>query len=254
LKKIFSADWYVNGAGKRTAKGTYYRYRPHYYWLPLLALYCGGRLNELSQLYLQDIVQSGGIHCLDFNLQGDGKLDLDEGDGADARDKSLKNVSSARVVPLPQKLINLGFLEYVEKLRALGYTRLFPELGFDAEKGYGKYAGKWFNDSFLGKQLAIPRDGTKTFHSMRHNFATALGIIQAQPNAKADLMGHSRRGATVETRYDKGDLGEKKALIDRVEHQHPEIQPFDVDKGVQAMKDALKLKTSRVGKARPASI
>src|SRR5690606_3469952 len=140
------------------------------------------------------------ILCLDFNLTGDGKLDLDEHDATDATDKSLKNISSARVIPIPQRLIDLGFLEYVERLKMRGHVRLFPELNFDAEKGYGKYAGKWFNDALLGKRLGIPRDGTKTFHSMRHNFATALGALQAEPNQKADLMGHTRKGSTSEVR------------------------------------------------------
>jgi integrase len=247
LAKVFSTSWYVNGVGDRTAKGTFYAYRPHYYWLPILALYCGGRLNELAQLYLKDIVAPHGIHCLDFNLEGDGKIDVDEADVEDAVDKSLKNMSSARRVPIPQLVIDLGFIRYVEKLRELGHTRLFPELIFDAQKGYGKYAGKWFNDALLGRKLGIPRDGKKTFHSMRHNFATALGALRAEPNQKADLMGHTRKGSTSEVRYDKGVFESRKALIDQVRHAHPRIHPFDVELGVQALKDALFLKTSRKG-------
>ncbi len=248
LNKVFSAPWFVKGVGDRTAKGTFYAYRPHYYWLPILALYCGGRLNELAQLYLKDIVAPHGIYCLDFNLEGDGKIDIDEADAEDAVDKSLKNMSSARRVPVPQLVIDLGFIHYVERLRELGHTRLFPELIFDAEKGYGKHAGKWFNDALLGKKLGIPRNGKKTFHSMRHNFATALGALHAEANQKADLMGHTRKGSTSEVRYDKGVFESRKILIDQVTHAHPKIQPFDVELGVQALKDALALKASRVGK------
>jgi hypothetical protein len=90
LALIFSASWFKNGVGKLSAKGTYYSYRPHYYWLPILALYCGGRLNELSQLYLADVVVHEGVHCLDFNLAGEDKLDIDESDLADAVDKSRR--------------------------------------------------------------------------------------------------------------------------------------------------------------------
>ena len=123
------------------------------------------------------------------------------------------------------------------------------ELLFDEEKGYGKYAGKWFNDAFLGKQLAIPRNGKKTFHSMRHNFATALGALRADQIQKADLMGHKRRGSTTEVRYDKGNFMGLKALIDQVTHPHPPIHAFDVEQGVQALQHALALKSSRVGKS-----
>jgi integrase len=258
LSKVFSADWFASGAGKPTVKGTFYSYRPHYYWLPVMALYCGGRLNELSQLYLKDVTVHQSVHCLDFNLLGDGKIELDETDAPDATDKSLKNIRSARLVPIPQLLIDLGLIAYVERLRELGYTRLFPELTHDAEKGYGKYAGKWFNDSLLGKKLGIPRNGKKTFHSMRHNFATALGALRAEPSQKSDLMGHRRTGSTTEVRYDKGVFENHKLLMDQITHQHPKIHPFNVELGVQALKDALTLKTSRVGKgiepisARPA--
>lgn len=248
LNKVFSAPWFVNGVGARTAKGTFYAFRPHYFWLPLLALYCGGRLNELSQLYLKDVVVHESLDCLDFNLVGDDKIEVDEGDPADAEDKSLKNTSSARIVPIPHRLIELGFIAYVKRLRELGYTRLFPELKFDAEKGYGKHAGKWFNDAFLGKKLGIPRDGKKTFHSMRHNFATALGALNAEPNLKADLMGHMRKGSTAEVRYDKGAFANRKTLIDQVTHPLPRIHPFNVELGVQALKDAVALKASRAGK------
>lgn len=247
LTALFSVDWFAQGVGRLTAKGSYYYYRPHYYWLPLLALYCGGRLNELSQLYLSDIVIKDSIPCIDFNLIGANKIDIDEGDysGA-ATDKSLKNISSVRLVPIPKYIIGLGFLEYVEVLRKAGYTRLFPELLFDSEKGYGKYAGKWFNDSLLGKQLKIPRDGRKTFHSMRHNFATALGALRAELNLKADLMGHKRKGATADVRYDKGSLLDQKRVIDQLTHSHPSIHPFDVEAGLKALKDALTLKVRRV--------
>lgn len=246
LEKIFNAVWFKTGCGKVTAKGDYYSYRPHYYWLPILALYCGGRLNELSQLYLADIIEVEGIPSLDFNLVGENKIDIDEGDTPDVSDKSLKNISSARKIPIPQILIELGFIDYVLKLRELGHIRLFPELLFDSEKGYGKYAGKWFNDAFLGRQLEIPRDGTKTFHSLRHNFATALGTLTAIPNQKSDLMGHQRKGSTTEVRYDKGHFLDRKKLIDKIAHPHPSIQPFNVEEGIKALNDGLKLKQTRV--------
>ncbi|MGT2505924.1 hypothetical protein [Cupriavidus basilensis] len=59
LGRIFGADWYQTGRGELTSEGTFRTYRPHYYWLPLLGLYTGARINELSQLYLDDIRQTG---------------------------------------------------------------------------------------------------------------------------------------------------------------------------------------------------
>lgn len=154
LQKVFSAFWFANGTGQKTAAGRFYAYRPHYYWLPLLALYAGGRLNELSQLYLRDIVDiDDGIAFIDFNLLGDDKLDIDESDPSPAGDKSLKTIAAQRQIPVHHRLIELGFLDYVRALRLAGHNRLFPELKFDRNKGYGKAAGSWFNERFLGTEL-----------------------------------------------------------------------------------------------------
>lgn len=169
LEKIFSAIWFTRGTTDRNTRGRFYNFQPHYYWLPLLGLYTGARLNELSQLYLTDLKMTiSGIWYLDFNLDTPDKID------ADSSDKSLKTVNSQRIIPLHPHLIQLGLSDYAKALKATGYLRLFPELKHDSIKGYGKPAGSWFNERFLGKQLSIPRDGKRTFHSFRHTFITAL--------------------------------------------------------------------------------
>lgn len=254
LASVLGLEWFANGVGNRTADGVFYHYRPHYYWLPLLAIYAGGRLNELCQLYLDDIKSEYDIAYIDFNLDGEGKLDADDGDeGHGENDKSLKNTSSFRKVPVHSELIRLGFLDYVSALREAGRTRLFEELKHDPIKGYGKPAGKWFNDVILGKRLGIARDGRTTFHSLRHNYASALGRTTAGSNQRADLMGHRRKGTTGDVRYDKGSLTELKTCIDQVRYPElPRIEAFDVAQGIEALCHALELKRSRKGASRSA--
>jgi integrase len=243
LAKIFSASWFTAGVGTRTAKGVFYAYRPHYYWLPLLGLFTGGRLNELSQLYLKDIVEVEGIPCIDFNLLGEGKLDVDGPDPLPALDKSLKTVNSRRLIPIHAKLQEWGLLTYVSALQRAGHTRLFPELAFDSRKGYGKAAGKWFNERYLGTELHIPRNGRKTFHSFRHNFATALGALSVETSIKSDLMGHARGDALVESRYDKGaKLRTHLALMNRITYALPSIAALSIPDAMQSVSDALELK------------
>lgn len=151
LEKIFSVHWFSTGTGERNKQGRFHQFRPHFYWLPLLGIYTGARLNELSQLYITDVkVTETGVYYLDFNLDGPGKLDVD------APEKSLKNVNSKRIVALHPHLIELGLPDYVKALANAGHLRLFPELKHDAIKGYGKPAGSWFNGRFLGIQLDIP--------------------------------------------------------------------------------------------------
>lgn len=109
LERIFGAEWFKTGRGEVTKGGTYRTFCPHYYWLPLLGLYTGARINELSQLYLDDVRQtSAGVWYLDFNRNGADKLDADA-----AADKSLKSPNAEREVPLHKVLLGQGFVEYV---------------------------------------------------------------------------------------------------------------------------------------------
>jgi integrase len=109
MAQVFGADWFLNGVGKKDKRGGYSSYQPHYYWLPLLGLLSGGRLNELSQLYLDDILQSeDGCWFLDFNLEGANKIAVDPKDETILSvDKSLKTVNSQRVVALHESLVVL---------------------------------------------------------------------------------------------------------------------------------------------------
>jgi len=75
-----------------------------YYWVPLLGLYTGARLNELCQLYVNDIRQIDKIWCIDINRN--------------TNDKKLKNGSSERIIPIHPKLIELRFLEFVKEQKS----------------------------------------------------------------------------------------------------------------------------------------
>jgi hypothetical protein len=42
--------------------------------------------------------------------------------------RRIKNAQSKRSIPIHPELLRLGFLDYVRKIRALGYKLLFPGL------------------------------------------------------------------------------------------------------------------------------
>jgi site-specific recombinase XerD len=52
LIQIFSAPQLTNAK------------KPHHYWLPILALYTGARINELCQIYTDDIQEIENISCI----------------------------------------------------------------------------------------------------------------------------------------------------------------------------------------------
>ncbi|KAF0096435.1 MAG: putative Phage integrase [Puniceicoccaceae bacterium 5H] len=144
------------------------------YWLPLMALYSGARLEELGQLRLTDIRQEGEIAYFDINRDDPGK--------------SLKNASSARRVPLHPALLEAGFLDEVERQRRLGSTHLFPALRHDMIKCTGPFS-KWIN-RYLSRTCGVD-DKRKVFHSFRHTFKDACREAEVPGEVQEALMGHS---------------------------------------------------------------
>jgi integrase len=245
LALIFSQPWFELGRGQQTKRGVYYHFQPFYYWMPLIALYAGARLNEIAQLHLKDIVQSdSGVWYLDFNLEGEGKMDIDEGDDDNSDDgKRLKTVNAVRIVALHPELIRLGLPGYAQALRDAGYSRLFPELSRDEIKGHGKYAGQWFNERFLGKGLKVPRNGTLTFHSFRHTFINACERLEMRERVRNEISGHSRGKGVGDLVYIKDRTADEQfSFLAPLHFNLPPIAAFDVFEGALALQHAMQRK------------
>jgi hypothetical protein len=119
------------------------------FWLPLLALFTGARLNELSSLKSSNVANSDliGTHCIYIKAEK-------------RAGKRLKTEQSERFVPLHPHLIANGFLEFVSdqtsERGANGW--LFPKV---APGTTGKSAfSKWFG-RYIGAHGIT--DGSKVF-------------------------------------------------------------------------------------------
>ena len=79
---------------------------PELFWIPLLALFLGCRLNELCQLDCADIQKHSGIYCL--HISPDDRETM-------LKKKEVKRTKTknTRIVPIPQKILDLGFLKYI---------------------------------------------------------------------------------------------------------------------------------------------
>jgi integrase len=149
LQKLFSKVTY---APKNSPQ-------PHKYWLPLLGLYTGARLNELCQLYLDDVVTVNGIQCIHFRET--------------RPDQKLKTVSSERLVPMHSRLRELGFPEFIKAQQELGHQRVFPEPTCHKKHGYSADTSKWFTR--VRELHGFRDDGAKKdFHSCCHTLADHL--------------------------------------------------------------------------------
>ncbi|GAA6183782.1 site-specific integrase [Aliiglaciecola sp. NS0011-25] len=216
LEKIF--DSYLYGDKLRS------REQPRYYhfWLPFIAHTTGARISEIVGLEKVDIRLQDGIWVLDLNETWRDPIRKKSN-----LSKRKKNESSVRLVPVPQVLIQAGFINYIERLKA--NDMIFPDLSIANEKALGDYASKWFNERFtkyigLEKRTSDGKQGV-SFHSFRHNFTTNLDKTTINGNTLNDserhyLTGHAQEGQRNQT-YNHGgvDLSRLKTFMDAMDHQ-----------------------------------
>lgn len=216
LQAIFSG--YLYGSAELKKKREVY---PYQFWLPLLGLYTGGRLNELCQLDTEDVIEKEGIWAISMI---DDELDR-------PLPKVLKNQSSRRVVPIHSELIRMGFLDFVTQAVKEGREKLFSDgLTYSAKKGWGSRATHFFcrfpsastpASGYLYDCGIRERDPTgktdgKNFHSFRHTFVHIARHSGAEAYLVApDITGHSRGKEGQIARYGNGfDLRKKQAVLE----------------------------------------
>ena len=233
LSKIFGAPWFKTGQGEKTKAGTYRTFQPFHYWLPLLGLCTGARINELAQLHLDDIGQEGDVWYIDINRK--------------TEDKSLKNEWSARKVPIHSRLIELGFSEWCTALREAGYKRLFPELSWNPTNRYAKEPIRVMSQYLEG--LDMPRDGTKVFHSFRHGINNALQKQTNMPDwMRKRFMGHEPGSGVNERHYLSDPLPSVMSpYVESLPLPLSRVGKFQSEGGLAAIQDALRRKSGGRG-------
>lgn len=152
--------------------------RPSDYWCPRIALTMGMRSNEILQVTKDDIKQLNGIWCIDINRGASSET---------GTDKKAKNENSERVVPVPEVLIEAGFIKYVDHVSE---GRIFPCVKLGNDGTYSLTYSKRVNPLIrkLGLKPEPDEMVLRDFHSLRHTFranARAYGV----PKEYADLIG-----------------------------------------------------------------
>lgn len=149
-----------------------------FYWIPLVIAHQGARLEEVSQLKITDVFEIGGIWCI--TIRGGGG-------------RRVKNRNAYRTLPIHPLLVELGFVEYVKRMKAAGKVRVFPRLRRDSRERLGGMVSKWFTNYRRTARLYEPgRDG----HALRHSFNTYLERAFVMVTRRKELMGHAHEGET----------------------------------------------------------
>lgn len=156
------------------------------YWLPILALWTGARVEEIAGAKAADVKERDGVWFIDATY------------------RDLKNEQSAREIILHPKVVELGFIAHAQAQDDEAY--LFPELSHDgdeaASKGFGKWWGRWAHANAAVKGEGID-DPAKPFHSFRHTFKRACRDAGVSEELHDLLTGH-KGNASVGRGYGKG--------------------------------------------------
>lgn len=187
LGKIFDPDTFIPWAK---------RY-PHRWWGPILGLYTGARVGEVAQLKVADIEEKQGIWCLQVRRSPD----MHTGSSKVAL-QQVKNQNSVRTIPLPQAVIDAGFLTYVQECRKAKVARLFPHLKAGISKATGRPNGSGYGQGlstqfskYVHQVMDVPDQ--VAFHVFRHTLATALEEAEVPDVVLGTLTGHTDGKALV---------------------------------------------------------
>lgn len=165
LTTVFSAPIYTGMKSdfKWMNPGTFHR-RDHRFWIPLIGLFSGMRLGEITNLKKEDVRSEAGV--LVFDIQ------------------QAKTSAGIRLVPVHSQLVQIGFEDYVAASKA--NELIFPDT---SDKSFSKLFGRFLD------RLEI-NDSKLVFHSFRHTFIDALRAAKIQEPIIQAIVGQSRGNVT----------------------------------------------------------
>ncbi|MCS6478656.1 tyrosine-type recombinase/integrase [Burkholderia thailandensis] len=173
---------------------------PDLWFAPLTALFTGMRISEATAIKVRDVILAeNGVHYIQI--------------------PASKTLAGIRNVPVCDALIRLGFLRYVDEVRAAGHERIYPHRKL-INGAYAKRLGERLREQLTNLGILDPR---KSFHSFRVNVATALANLGANTAQTYKIMGHKNQGdADVPLGYVR-ELPDLKAVVDALRW------PIDLD-------------------------
>jgi len=206
LETMFSSYIYSDNRISREKPNAFH------YWLPLIGLWTGARLNEIATLLISDIIEIEGILCFDINEEGD--------------KKSVKNETSKRIIPIASAILDAGFESYIDQRKRAKTKKGKPIPLFDLPEhrdGVSRAVSKWFNENFKVKcNLSTPKNSKVVFHSFRHTFintmqSTRMGNDLVPNRIIQEIVGHETGVVTNDVYGENHDYQILKDVIDSLD-------------------------------------
>lgn len=158
-------------------------YKNGIYWCPIIGAYTGARREEIAGLGIDDIIIIDGIPC--FSIE-------------DSEIRRIKNESSRRIVPIHQRLVETGFLNFVERSKESGKTDLFPGLREPKTGQHGRKLGRRMRQIIDGE--FGPNGVGLSFHSLRHYVQNFLeDNSDVSDKVIRDIVGHEGKDVHQKT-------------------------------------------------------
>ena len=204
---------------------THFKENPDDFWLVLMGLFAGARTNAAATIKYKDIVNLDGFYCIHFNKDNDNT-------------KHLKTDATIRVLPIPQQLLDLGFVDWVQRKKKRLNAKDDDPIFSKSVNSKGNYANKYVSGQILpfirSLKLSKPYKGKLDFHSFRNNASNQLQEISVPQSYINNIMGW--KGQTImEQHYSKHTLQKIKVQADKLRYDF--LQPeFDYWKDVMSKK------------------
>jgi hypothetical protein len=180
---------------RRWAKGPHI-IRDARFWIPLLALFHGARVEEFCDLYRRDIGCEDGTWFMHIR----GWVDKTEGTR-----RTLKTEAAWRRMPIHPEIIRMGFLDYIAATAPMADQTIFPDLSREGVDGKRSPSFvRWFGG--YRQRIGVYREGVAS-QSFRHNVITRLKAVARDPVMVRHvnyMVGHEQPGTEGDKRYDKG--------------------------------------------------
>ncbi len=173
--------------------------RDSLYWVPLIVLTLGSRIEEILLLKRKNMLFRNGIHCLAIGLDPD---------------QRGKTQDAQRVVPIPQLLLNLGFVEWVSELDDSHGPLLFPDA---AERSESDDLTGPFSKAFnrILDRLGLG-DFDEDFYALRKTLSSMLHAADVPEGQRQAIAGH-KRGTMLNRHYTAHNTRHLKTAVDRAD-------------------------------------
>lgn len=182
IDTLFSSPLYsgFKSPHRRDKPGNLGPVKDGFFWLPLILLSTGMRIGEASEIPIKNVVvESSAPHFLI---------------------EDAKTYAGARVVPIHDFLLDLGFADWVKRLEKKYGTSKPLMSDFRTTGRLKNYASKWLG-TYIDR--AVSMDPTLVAHSFRHHFKDRARDALMPAYIQDQIIGHEGKKYVGDT-YGKG--------------------------------------------------